>query len=206
MKSDIKIEYIDIDLLKPAEYNPRKATEKQWGDLRASLKKFGFVDPVIVNKHKGRENTIIGGHFRVKVAKKIGIKEVPVVYVNLDSEAEKELNLRLNKNSGDWDWGLLANLDDKLLRDVGFEDREMKKLFQGEEVEGDQEFTTELLEENNYLVFTFDNVMDWNFIVENLGIKTIKALDSKKGYERKGIGRVLSGKKLIEIINENNNS
>ena len=47
-----------------AEYNPRKISEKQKKDLRESLEKFGFVDPVIVNTHPERENIIIGGHQR----------------------------------------------------------------------------------------------------------------------------------------------
>ncbi len=196
----MKIEEVDINKLTPSEYNPRKASDKEWGDLRASLKKFGFVDPIIVNKNKDRENVIIGGHFRVEVAKKMGIERVPVVYVDLDIERERELNLRLNKNSGQWDWGLLANFDEGLLREVGFSDNEMKKLFQEDKVEGEEEFSSEILEENNYILFVFDNALDWGFIKERFGIKTVDSLDSKEGYRRRGVGRVLNGKKLIEKL------
>ncbi len=124
--NNLNIVYIPIEQLKFAEYNPRKANKNQWEQLKRSLEKFGFVDPVIVNSAPGRENIIIGGHFRVKVAKEMGIKEVPVVYVNIpDIEKEKELNLRLNKNIGEWDWDLLANFDIDFLKNVGFDNKEL---------------------------------------------------------------------------------
>lgn len=203
-KDDIKISYVDINQLKNAEYNPRKANEREFVDLQNSLKRFGFVDPVLVNSNEKRKDVIIGGHFRVAVAKKLGIKKVPVVYVDIsDLDEEKELNLRLNKNSGGWDWSMLADMDEALLRAVGFENRDLKKLIGGEvAVEAEEEFTTEVLEENNYLVFTFDNSLDWSFVKEQLGISTVQALDSRKGYERKGVGRVLDGKRLIKLLNK----
>lgn len=121
----MKIENVSIELLKPASYNPRKMNEKDKENLRTSIERFGMVDPLIVNKHKGRENIIIGGHQRYLVAKEIGIKELPVVYVDLSEEKEKELNLRLNRNQGEWDYDALAELDVELLKDVGFEDYEI---------------------------------------------------------------------------------
>ena len=118
----MEIVNIPVEQLKPAEYNPRQATEKQFNDLKKSIEKFGIVDPIIVNK---RTQRIVGGHFRVKVAKSMGIKELPVVYVDLDDEAEKELNIRLNRNLGEWDWDLLANFDKNLLQEWGFENKEL---------------------------------------------------------------------------------
>ena len=91
MEANLKIENIKIDDLKPAEYNPRKAEAKQVEDLKNSIKEFGLVDPIIVKSAPERKNTIIGGHFRVRIAKELGIKEVPVVYVNIpDIKKEKE--------------------------------------------------------------------------------------------------------------------
>ena len=105
----MKIEKKFLKDLKPAEYNPRKANAKQEGHLKASLEKFGVVEPVIVNCNKDRENIIVGGHFRVRELKKLGYKEVDCVIVDLSLEDEKELNIRLNANTGDFDWDLLAN-------------------------------------------------------------------------------------------------
>lgn len=98
-----------ISDLKPAEYNPRTLSERQFDEIKASLKEFGFVDPIIVNTHKGRENVIVGGHQRSKVWGAMGNDTVPAVEVNLSLKKEKELNVRLNKAKGSWDWDILAN-------------------------------------------------------------------------------------------------
>ena len=108
--------------LKPAEYNPRQATEKQQKHLTESLKKFGVVEPVIVNVNKDRENIIVGGHFRVRELKKLGYEEIDCVILDLPLEDEKELNIRLNANTGGWDFDILANQFDELkLNEWGLE-------------------------------------------------------------------------------------
>ncbi len=60
--------------LKPCEWNPRQATEKQTQDLTKSIEKFNLADPLIINT----DNVLIGGHFRLKVLKDKGIAEVDV--------------------------------------------------------------------------------------------------------------------------------
>ena len=105
----MKIEKRLIKDLKPAEYNPRLSTKKQEEHLASSLKKFGVVEPIIVNENEDRNNIIVGGHFRVRELKKLGYKEVDCVLVNLSIQDEKELNIRLNANTGEWDFDILAN-------------------------------------------------------------------------------------------------
>ena len=131
VKKDIEIIYVDIQKIKPAEYNPRQANEKEYADLTESIKNFGIVDPFIVNSSPKRKNILIGGHFRLKIVKELGFKVIPVVYTNIaDEKKERELNLRLNKNLGSWDFNLLANFDEDLLKNVGFESEELDKIFQ----------------------------------------------------------------------------
>src|SRR3989344_9392984 len=115
--SNIKLENISINLLKPSEHNPRRWSEDKITTLRESIRRFGLVDPIICNNAPGRENVVIGGNFRLNVAKELGYTEVPVVYVKIESlERERELTIRLNKNTGDWDLDLLAAFDETLLR------------------------------------------------------------------------------------------
>lgn len=143
--SDIKVDYVHADLLVPAEYNPRKHSKTQAEQLKVALTKFGFVDPVICNKAKGRENIIIGGHFRVLMAKELGVTEIPVVYVSIpDLEKEKELNIRLNKNTGDFDLDLLAEFDESFLSDIGFDSDELDDIFPADETEDDFNLEDEL--------------------------------------------------------------
>ena len=99
------MEVIEVPIkdLKPNEKNPRRISKLELNKLIRSLKEFGFVDPIIVNTHKGRENIIIGGHQRVQASRMMGKTTVPVVYVDLEKDKEAALNIALNKISGDWD-------------------------------------------------------------------------------------------------------
>jgi len=129
-ESQLKIEYVDLEQLRPNEYNPKSMTEKAEKDLTNSIKKFGVVDPLIVNKAKGRKGVIIGGHQRYKIYKKLNFKKVPIIWINIsDLEKERELCLRLSKNIGEWDYELLANFDEDMLLDVGFEAEELDTIF-----------------------------------------------------------------------------
>lgn len=138
-QTNIKIEKVNISLLKPALYNPRVMDAKQESDLTASLKEFGLIDPIIVNSNKDRLNIVIGGHQRLKIALKLGYKEIPVVYLDLSEEKEKILNLRLNKNTGSWDLELLKNFEIGTLLDVGFDTEEIGMIWNDVlEIEDDQ--------------------------------------------------------------------
>lgn len=134
MDNQIQTVYIPIDKLIKADYNPRKWDEKALNDLKQSIKRFGIVDPAIVNIAPKRKNIVIGGHMRIEAAKGLGIKEMPVVYVNLpDLEKEKELNLRLNKNQGEFDFSLLADFAEDFLSEVGFDSEDLDAIFDWED-------------------------------------------------------------------------
>jgi len=112
--------------------------------LTESIKRFGLVDPLIVNSAPKRTNFIIGGHFRFKVAKDLGIKKVPVVFLDIpDIEKEKELNLRLNRNTGDWDFELLKSFDIEMLLDIGFDETDLSDIWDEHLFVEDDEFDVE---------------------------------------------------------------
>ena len=113
----MKIESKLVKDLNPASYNPRQISSKQYKDLKESIKNFCIVDPIIVNK----DNTVIGGHQRLKICKDLKYVEVDCVMLDLSKEEERELNIRLNKNTGDFDMDILANeFDIEELTDCGF--------------------------------------------------------------------------------------
>ena len=114
------------DLIR-AEYNPRELTDDQEKQLSDSLRRFGVVDPVIVNVHEDRKDIIIGGHQRSKVWQKLGNETIPTVELSLTLDQEKELNVRLNKNTGQFDMEMLKDhfeTDD--LIEWGFTDVELE--------------------------------------------------------------------------------
>mgnify|MGYP003634962880 FL=1 len=119
--SKMIIETRKISELKFAEYNPRTISKKQFKDLKASLSKFGLIDPIIINSSKDRHNIIIGGHQRSRAWLDLGNDTIPCVILDLTINDEMELNLRLNKNGGKFDDDLLLNnFGEELLFEVGF--------------------------------------------------------------------------------------
>ena len=121
----IKIKQRKISELNPAEYNPRQLTDKQYKQLKKSLKTFGCVEPVVINSNPMRKDIIVGGHQRCKVWADLGNDTIPTVEVELDEAAEMELNVRLNKNTGEFDFDMLSSyFDMEVLKEWGFQDYE----------------------------------------------------------------------------------
>ncbi len=117
-----------ISELIPAKYNPRQASEKDERDLALSIDKFSLADPIIIN----RNNTVIGGHFRLRMLKARGVQEADVRVPDrlLNDDDEKELNLRLNKNTGSWDWKLLEGFGKDMLAESGFDSADLDRIFE----------------------------------------------------------------------------
>ena len=173
---DLKLHYVAIETIIPCEYNPRKWSQEAKNQLKESLNRFGFCDPLILNSAQGRDNILIGGNFRWTMAKELGYTEVPVIYVNIpDLEKEKELNLRLNKNLGEFDLELLAQFDESFLADIGFDSEELDQIFPTEE---------------NTEIFDLEKELD------KLGIKGIK-VETGDIYDLDG-SKLMVGDSTIE--------
>jgi len=124
-------EVIDVEIDKLKEYpnNPRR-NEKAVKPVANSLKKFGFLNPIIVN----RDMVILAGHTRLKAAKEDGLKTVPVIVVDDMTEAqEKAFRLADNRVAelSTWDDEKLkeemAAVDADDWSEFGVSDRELKK-------------------------------------------------------------------------------
>lgn len=148
MNTTERFEKVNIDRLVPYARNARTHSKEQILQLRASLREFGFVNPVIVDK----DLNIIAGHGRVLAAKEEGITEVPCVFAEHLTEAQKRAYIiadnRLALNAG-WDAELLSveiadlqgvDFDISLL---GFDDAELNKLMGGMEEVKDDDFDVE---------------------------------------------------------------
>ena len=103
----LTIIYQPIDRLQPYAKNSRTHSQKQINQIAKSIQRFGFANPVLVDK--GRK--IIAGHGRVMAARQLGITEVPTVRLTEMSEAEIRAYViadnRLAENAG-WDRELLG--------------------------------------------------------------------------------------------------
>ncbi len=87
------LEEIQLDDYQLAPYNPRVIDKAAYDGLSASMAKFGYVEPIVVNR---RSKTIIGGHQRYRILKDQGTETATAVLVDLDEPDEKALNLTLN--------------------------------------------------------------------------------------------------------------
>ena len=118
MQTTERFAKVDINTLIPNARNARTHSQEQILQLRASLREFGFVNPVIVDK----DLNIIAGHGRVLAAKAEGVTEVPCVFVEHLTAAQKRAYIladnKLALNAG-WDDELL-NLEFCELKDLGF--------------------------------------------------------------------------------------
>jgi DNA modification methylase len=106
-ETTMQIEHVAIDELKPDPANPRRISDAELEALTRSLREYGFVQPVIARRE---DRTVIGGHQRLLAARRLGIKTVPVIFLDLTQEPARVLNLALNKISGSWDEELLARM------------------------------------------------------------------------------------------------
>lgn len=118
MRRTEELKLIPIDELVPYANNARTHSKEQINKIRSSLREFGFVNPVLIDKEKN----IIAGHGRCLAAKEEGIKEVPCVLVEYLTEAQKKAYIladnRLALDAG-WDNDLLA-LELENLKELDF--------------------------------------------------------------------------------------
>jgi hypothetical protein len=147
----IAAEYIDINTLKPWDKNPRK-NDHAVPEIVASIERFGFSSPIIARKS---DNVIIAGHTRWKAAKQIGLKEVPVRFMDLDVVDSQLLAIADNKlnERATWDDNVLEQVLNELaeedLTGLGFDDDELDNLLQSttEDPKDENEDLPELEEE-----------------------------------------------------------
>ncbi len=92
-RTDLVIQRMRVVDLTPAPYNPRQISPEALAGLRASLDRFGCVEPVIWNTRTGH---VVGGHQRLKALQQLGETETQVVVVDLPEAEEKALNVALN--------------------------------------------------------------------------------------------------------------
>jgi DNA modification methylase len=100
------VEMVPIEKLHPDPANANRMSDEELDALENSMRRFGIVQPIVAQ----RDGTVVGGHQRLTVARRLGYEEVPVVWVDLSVEQSRLLGLALNKISGTWDEALLGRL------------------------------------------------------------------------------------------------
>ena len=134
MKTTTEMQLVPIEKLVPYVNNARTHSPEQINKLRSSLREFGFINPVIIDRDYG----VIAGHGRILAAKEENITEVPCVFADHLSEAQKKAYIiadnRMAMDAG-WDEELLR-VEIEALQDMdfdpmltGFDEAELADLF-----------------------------------------------------------------------------
>ncbi len=198
------IKNIAVKDLIPYDKNTKKHDDVQINNVAESIKQYGFVQPIVIDKN----NVVVIGHCRLLAAKKLKMADVPCVCVeDLTEEQVKALRIVDNKsNESPWDFDFLADeLADLDLSDFDF-DFGLDKKKGKEEIEGEVPFTEVLGEENNYIVLKFDNTVDWLQLESLFDLETVKAYSSRtdgkitKNMTRAGVGRVVNGADFLNKL------
>lgn len=198
----LNIVYKSIKQLKPYKKNAKKHPKEQIEQIANSIKEFGFL------KHRAvaidKENVVIEGHGRILAAKKAGLKQVPTVCIDdMTEEQMKAWRLIENKTAeSGWNKKLLDEEVNQLselfdMSSFGFgltiDDIDIMQ-------EGQREIAPELGEANNYIVLEFDTEQEWDEAQVYFDLKEVKTPDKNPKIRRKGIGRVIKGKPILDII------
>ena len=198
----LKIEMVETEKIIPNERNEKKHTEQQIHRIARSIRKFGFIQPLLIDGKNG----LIIGHARLAAARRLGMDTVPVLRKeNLTEREIDELRILDNKlNESPWNVEALKLHDKAFLIETGFNYNELDKLFKDVTLgEGDGEealFEAMMLhefEKYDYMVFVFRNELDWLNALQKFNLPRI-ALSWSSKTKKIGQGRVLDGKELLK--------
>ena len=129
-----EMDLVDIDKLIPYVNNARTHSKEQINKLRASIREFGFINPVIID----RDYNVIAGHGRIMASKEEGIDKVPCVFVDYLTDAQKKAYILADNRmalDADWDEELLKVEIESLqgadfdLNLTGFDEAELMDIF-----------------------------------------------------------------------------
>lgn len=207
--------------------NPRKITDEQLADLKRWMQEFGDLGCIV---HNERTDEIISANQRMKV---IGLEsgnfvieetfEPPtpqgtvarghVVFegekftyrrVSWSEDTARRALLVANQAGGDWDNLLLKENFDDILKQTGFEDKEIEAILSTQHIELPNEeaeeekvvypITPKFSEQYSCLTIVVKNEIDWNWLKENLGLEKMQSYKSQEV----GLSHIIDFEKFTE--------
>jgi len=208
---------IDPNGLKPNPVNPNRHSAHQIQLLASIIQDQGWRNPITVSKRSG---LVVRGHGRLEAALLIGCETVPVDEQAYGSEAEELADLLADNRLAE-----LAELDEDDLRRLikqieeadpafdleltGFMEDEIRKLFEDDDPADDIEpiprMECQAFEHHDYLVFMFHDLRDWMLVLQLMGVREVD-YSITRTTKKIGIGRVLHGKRLLQLCQRASNS
>lgn len=124
-KREVRVESVPLDALKPYDGNAKRHTREQIDAVEASIREFGFRNPILAWHDEGGAAEIVAGHARATAARNLGMDLVPVIFVDDLSDAQRRaLTLADNQTTmmTGWDEDMLAYELDVLSQDFDMGD------------------------------------------------------------------------------------
>lgn len=191
----------------PYAQNSRTHSAHQVNKIADSIKEFGFLNPVIIDKKQG----IIAGHGRVMAAKQLELKEIPTIQASHLSEKQKKAYVIAdNRLALDAGWNEKALMKELLdleqqeydLKLTGFEQSELDKILGNldAETDGTIKFSEEVGEAHNFVVLYFDNDLDWLSAQTHFNLESVHSKRQNGKPWSKGIGRVINGAEYLKKL------
>lgn len=103
-----KFDQVDVEKLIPYINNAKKHSESQVTKIAASIREFGFLNPVLIDK----KYNVIAGHGRILAAKKLGLDKIPAIYAEGLTEAQRKAYILADNRLGElaeWDMDLVSD-------------------------------------------------------------------------------------------------
>lgn len=192
----------------PYAQNSRKHDHQQVEGIAASIREFGFCNPVLIDG----DNGIIAGHGRVMAAQLLGLPTVPCLRLTHLTDTQKRAYIiadnKLQEVSGSWDEEKLKAevealmAEDFDLRIIGLREDEVSDLLTNEPEVGGLEIPRMELqpyEKYDYLMFLFDDVQEFENACERFNITKVMVKYTDK-CQKVGLGRVLKGSALLGAL------
>lgn len=200
-------ELVPVDKLVPNPRNPNTHSDEQIRLLAKVIDYQGWRNPIVVSTRSG---FIVRGHARLAAAQLLGLDDAPVDYQDYEHGAQEWADMLADNRLAE-----LAEIDRTVLKDLiedldtgaidleltGYTDKAIEDLMTAAVPDKPEiPFTAELWESHNYVILYFDNDIDWLAAQDILRVKKVKTPDSRKGFERVGLGRVLNGADILGMI------
>ena len=195
-------ERVEDLLASPLNYRIHPLVQQE--AMLAAIHEIGLVQTIIVNRLTG---CVVDGHLRVALAMREGVETLPTAYVELSEAEEAKVLLSFDTI------GAMAGIDKTKLGelvqmvegDTGGLGEFISGLLPGKPLPAEHRISPELLERQDYLVFIFDNQIDWAAVCEIFGVGTAYQQDpatasAGKQFAIFGTGRVLMGKELLSKL------
>ena len=214
------IENVKTTALLGFEKNARRHSEEQLEQIAASIREFGFTNPILIDSRNG----IVAGHGRVAAAQKLGLEEVPCIRLGELSERQKRAYILADNKialNSDWNETLLA-MELQKLRDeefdialTGFSDAELDALLsdlapqaEDDDEEGEVPQAIQLEPPREYAVVMCDNLEEWEALKVALNLVPVRRGGYKKGspFESVGTQRVVKAADVLKKFSENAHS